>query len=43
MSLSYGVRSEQMINGYNQLHDSYLEKTVGGIDFSVPFGYYDIN
>lgn len=42
MSLSYGVRSEQMINGYNQLHDSYLEKTVGGIDFSVPFGYYDI-
>lgn len=42
MSLSYGVRSEQMTNGYNQLHEQYKNKTIGGIDFSVPFGYYDI-
>ena len=42
MSISYGVRSEQMVSGYNQLHDSYKNKTSGGIDFSIPFGYYDI-
>lgn len=42
MSLSYGVRSEQMVTGYNQLHELYKNKMVGGIDFSVPFGYYDI-
>ncbi|MCH5212499.1 MAG: HD domain-containing protein [Oscillospiraceae bacterium] len=42
MSISYGVRSEQMVGGYNQLHDSYKNKTIGGIDFSIPFGYYDI-
>lgn len=42
MSISYGVRSEQMVNGYNQLHEQYKNKTIGGIDFSIPFGYYDI-
>ena len=42
MSLSYGIRSEQMVNGYNHLHEQYKNKTVGGIDFSIPFGYYDI-
>lgn len=41
LSLSYGVRSEQMVSGYNQLRDSYKSKVIGGIDFSVPFGYYD--
>ena len=42
MSISYGVRSEQMVGGYNQLHEAYKNKTIGGIDFSIPFGYYDI-
>lgn len=42
MSISYGVRSEQMVSGYNQLHETYKNKTVGGIDFSIPFGYYDL-
>lgn len=42
MSLSYGVRSEQMTGGYNQLHEAYKNKTIGGIDFSIPFGYYDM-
>jgi putative hydrolase of HD superfamily len=42
MSISYGVRSEQMVGGYNHLHDTYKNKTIGGIDFSIPFGYYDI-
>ncbi|MGN0164444.1 MAG: HAD family hydrolase, partial [Candidatus Ornithomonoglobus sp.] len=42
MSISYGVRSEQMVGGYNQLHEAYKNKTIGGIDFSVPFGYYDL-
>ncbi len=41
LSLSYGVRSEQMVGGYTQLRDSYKNKTIGGIDFSIPFGYYD--
>lgn len=41
MSLSYGVRSEQMTNGYNHLHNEYINKTIGGIDFSIPFSYYD--
>lgn len=41
LSLSYGVRSEQMVSGYNQLRNGYRSKTIGGIDFSIPFGYYD--
>ena len=41
LSLSYGVRSEQMVSGYNQLRDSYKSTVIGGIDFSIPFGYYD--
>ena len=41
MSLSYGVRSEQMVGGYNELRNSYRSKVIGGIDFSIPFGYYD--
>ncbi|MBQ3427660.1 MAG: HD domain-containing protein [Clostridia bacterium] len=41
MSLSYGVRSEQMVGGYSELRDSYKSKIIGGIDFSIPFGYYD--
>lgn len=42
MSLSYGIRSEQMSGGYNHLHEMYKEKIVGGIDFSIPFKYYDL-
>ena len=41
MSISYGVRSEQMVSGYTQLRESYKDKTIGGIDFGVPFGYFD--
>ena len=42
LSLSYGVRSEQMKNGYYQLQESYKNKIIGGVDFSIPFGYYDV-
>ena len=42
LSLSYGVRSEQMKNGYYQLQESYRNKIIGGVDFSIPFGYYDV-
>ncbi len=42
MSLSYGIRSEQMVSGYDFFHEAYKTKMVGGIDFSVPFGYYDL-
>ena len=42
LSLSYGVRSEQMKNGYYQLQESYKNQIIGGVDFSIPFGYYDV-
>ncbi len=42
MSLSYGVKSEPMVSGYEHLKEEYQNKTIGGIDFSVPFGYFYI-
>ena len=42
MSLSYGIKSEPILNGYNQLKDDYKGKIIGGINFGIPFGYFDI-
>lgn len=42
LSISYGINSEHMVSGYNHLKDSYKNKIVGGIDFSVPFGYFEV-
>lgn len=40
MSLSYGIRSEQMMSGYEHLRERYANKIIGGIDFSKLFGYF---
>ncbi len=42
LSISYGINSENMVSGYNHLKDSYKDKVVGGIDFSIPFGYFEV-
>lgn len=40
MSISYGVKSEQIVAGYNNLQGRYENKTIGGIDFGELFGYF---
>ena len=42
LSLTYGVRSEQMVNGYKQLKQRYGEKIIGGVDFGSLFGYFTV-
>lgn len=42
MSLSYGVSSEPMVSGYSELKEDYSDKVIGGIDFSIPFSYFEI-
>lgn len=42
MSISYGASSEPVVSGYEHLKDEYKDKIIGGIDFSVPFGYFKI-
>ncbi|MCI8404480.1 MAG: HD domain-containing protein [Clostridia bacterium] len=40
MSLSYGIKSEQMMSGYEHLRRRYSDRFIGGIDFSKLFGYF---
>ena len=40
MSISYGVKSEQMVTGYNNLQGRYENKIIGGIDFGELLGYF---
>ncbi|MBR5270730.1 MAG: HD domain-containing protein [Clostridia bacterium] len=42
LSLSYGIRSEQISGGYNQLTPKYKDKVIGGVDFGKMFGYFKI-
>lgn len=42
LSLSYGIKSEQMVSGYNQLKEKYSGKIIGGVDFGKLFGYFQI-
>ncbi len=42
LSISYGINSEHMVSGYNHLKNSYKDKIIGGIDFSIPFGYFEV-
>lgn len=42
LSLSYGIKSEQMVSGYNQLKEKYCGKIIGGVDFGKLFGYFQI-
>lgn len=40
MSLSYGIKSEQMLSGYTHLKKRYENKTAGGINFGKLFDYF---
>ncbi len=42
MSLSYGIRSEQMVLGYEHLREKYKDKVVGGLDIGRLFGYFEL-
>lgn len=42
MSLSYGIRSEQIASGYEHLSERYENKVIGGIDFGKVFGYFKL-
>lgn len=42
LSLKYGIRSEQMFLGYENLGDKYKDKVIGGIDFGEIFGYFKL-
>lgn len=43
LSLSYGIRSEQIQGGYEHLTGKYDNKKIGGIDFGIPFGYFKLS
>lgn len=40
MSLNYGIKSEQMISGYEHLQKRYKNKVIGGLDFGGLFDYF---
>lgn len=42
MSLNYGIRSEQMVLGYDHLHEKYKNKVVGGLDIGRLYGYFEL-
>lgn len=42
MSIIYGVKSEQMVGGYEHLTEQYKDKVIGGINFTQLFNYFKI-
>lgn len=42
LSLSYGIKSEQIVSGYEHLTEKYTEKIIGGIDFGRLFNYFKL-
>lgn len=40
MSLDYGIRSEQMVTGYEHLQEKYKDKVVGGLNIGRLFDYF---
>lgn len=42
MSLNYGIRSEQMVSGYDHLKEKYKDKVVGGLDIGQLFDYFEL-
>lgn len=42
LSLSYGIRSIQMVSGYDQLGEKYKDKYIGGVNFGKMFGYFGL-
>lgn len=43
MSISYGVKCEQMAGGYEHLNKQYKNKEIAGIPFGDVFGYFNID
>lgn len=42
LSLKFGIRSEQIVSGYENLNEKYQNKIIGGIDFGKIFNYFTI-
>ena len=42
MSLNYGIRSEQMVLGYDHLKEKYSNKVVGGLNIGQLFDYFEL-
>lgn len=42
LSISFGVRSEQIVSGYEHLSEKYKDKIISGIDFGTMFGYFNV-
>ena len=42
LSLSYGIKSEQISSGYNHLAPKYKGKVIGGVDFGTMFDYFKL-
>ncbi len=42
LSLSYGIKSEQIAGGYAHLGPKYEGKVIGGVDFGEMFGYFKL-
>lgn len=43
LSISYGIKSEQMLGGYNHLNGKYTNKLIGGINFGQLFDYFELD
>ena len=43
LSLSYGIKSEQMVSGHKHLTEQYRDKVIGGVDFGELFGYFKLD
>lgn len=42
LSISYGIKSEQITSGYSQLSEKYEGKVIGGVDFGALFDYFKL-
>lgn len=42
LSISFGVRPEQIVSGYEHLSEKYKDKVISGIDFGKMFGYFNV-
>ena len=43
LSLSYGIRSEPMVSGYEHLLEQYRGRVIGGVDFGRLFEYFRLD
>ncbi len=42
LSISYGIKSEQITGGYTQLGPKYEGRVIGGVDFGAMFDYFKL-